>query len=356
MDFLLDRKRIFDVEDEKYDYVIFPAEKIQTYLELNGYLIKKGDLQNPNKWINMQDASEIDRLVLESAFDPEIYECLFFDNVGLKKAIQDILSPYHIQIHNDINNLLTVNEIPLQAALELKTLFNSDLYANNYMDPLDFARYEGYEYEHNGKIEKCFIGEEGLLCTSITYDTTRRFVNMCIVETYYKETKNRAEYVFKTHTGEWFRYYAGDTENNYWIMEDIEGEELVSFPFHSYTLQETTPRQLPEKEIEIEIDWSKFIDKDAPYDFYYSEKEFTLRILHNKTWNDLIYIDGEWMRFTKKVSKGEKPHESLDINCDDELFLGSATFGDIREEKFTEQEMEAFCTEIRNRSHATSSK
>ncbi|WP_257154613.1 hypothetical protein [Bacillus cereus] len=124
MDFLLDKKRIFDVEDEKYDYVIFPAEKIQTYLDLNGYLIKKGDLQNPNKWINMQDASDIDCLVLESAFDPEIYECLFFDDVGLKKAIQDILSPYHIQIHNDINNLLTVNEIPLQAALELKTLFN----------------------------------------------------------------------------------------------------------------------------------------------------------------------------------------------------------------------------------------
>ncbi|MGG5737472.1 hypothetical protein [Bacillus cereus group sp. IBL03679] len=88
MDFLLDRKRIFEVENEKYDYLIFPAEKIQTYLELNGYLIKKGDLQNPNKWINMQDASEIDRLVLESAFNPEIYECLFFEDVGLKKRFK----------------------------------------------------------------------------------------------------------------------------------------------------------------------------------------------------------------------------------------------------------------------------
>ncbi|EOQ09115.1 hypothetical protein [Bacillus cereus] len=356
MEILLDGKRIFEVENPNYDYVVFPAEKIQTYIQLNGYLIKKGDLQYPKKWINMEDASDMDCLVLESSFNPDEYECLFFDDLGLKEAIQKILSPYNIQIDNDIKKLLSINELPLKAALELKELFTSEKYANDYSNPLDFARYEGYEFECNGKIEKWFIGEEELPCTSITYDTTRRFVNMCIVETYYKETKNHTEHVFKTHTGEWYRYYAGDIKNNFWIMEDIEGEELVSFPFHLYKLQETTPRQLPEKEKEIKIDWSKFIEKERLYDFYYSEKEFTLRILHNKPWNDLVNIDGEWKRFTKKVSRGEEPFESWDINCDDEIFLGSATFGDIKEEEFTEQQLDQLCAEIRERSYAKASK
>ncbi|XKK34147.1 hypothetical protein HFP66_31645 [Bacillus sp. A17A.1] len=261
MEILLDGKRIFEVDNSNYDYVVFPANKIQTYIQLNGYLIKNGDLQHPRKWINMEDASDMDRLVLEINFNPDEYECLFFDDLGLKESIQEILSSYNIQIDNDIKKLLAINELPLEAAIELKGLFNSEKYANDYSNPLDFARYEGYEFENNGKIEKRFIGEEELPFTSITYDTTRRFVNMCIVETYYKETKQHTEHVFKTHTGEWYRYYSGDAKNNFWIMEDIEGEELVSFPFHLYTLQETTPRQLPEKEKEIKIDWSQFIEK-----------------------------------------------------------------------------------------------
>ncbi|XKK20377.1 hypothetical protein HFP67_02315 [Bacillus sp. CB102A.1] len=253
MEILLDGKRIFEVDNSNYDYVVFPANKIQTYIQLNGYLIKNGDLQHPRKWINMEDASDMDRLVLEINFNPDEYECLFFDDLGLKESIQEILSSYNIQIDNDIKKLLAINELPLEAAIELKGLFNSEKYANDYSNPLDFARYEGYEFENNGKIEKRFIGEEELPFTSITYDTTRRFVNMCIVETYYKETKQHTEHVFKTHTGEWYRYYSGDAKNNFWIMEDIEGEELVSFPFHLYTLQETTPRQLPRKKKKLKL-------------------------------------------------------------------------------------------------------
>lgn len=41
MEILLDGKRIFEVDNSNYDYVVFPANKIQTYIQLNGYLIKK---------------------------------------------------------------------------------------------------------------------------------------------------------------------------------------------------------------------------------------------------------------------------------------------------------------------------
>ncbi|MEN1938216.1 hypothetical protein AAIE21_22205 [Paenibacillus sp. 102] len=70
----------------------------------------------------------------------------------------------------------------------------------------------------------------------------------------YKETEVQVEHVLRTNTGEWFQYYAGDEENNYWIMKDIEDEELINFPLHQYTLLETKPRQIPEKEPDIQID------------------------------------------------------------------------------------------------------
>lgn len=100
MEILLDGKRIFEVDNSNYDYVVFPANKIQTYIQLNGYLIKKGDLQYPKKWINMEDAPDIDRLVLEKNFNPDEYECLFFDDLGFKEAIQKILSSYKVPLQS----------------------------------------------------------------------------------------------------------------------------------------------------------------------------------------------------------------------------------------------------------------
>lgn len=80
---------------------------------------------------------------------------------------------------------------------------------------------------------------------------------------------------------------------------------MEDFPLSSYIKVETAKRNIPE--LEDEIDFQRYFNKDTPYDFYYSDKMFALRILQDEGRFNMANINGVWERYTEMVLKDEEP-------------------------------------------------
>ncbi|MGH0590571.1 hypothetical protein ACQVQY_32075 [Bacillus mycoides] len=101
----------------------------------------------------------------------------------------------------------------------------------------------------------------------------------------------------------------------------------------------------------MDIPWSSFIDKDTPYDFYYSNKEFCLQILQEDIKNQHANIDGEWKKYTKRVPKGEEVYTwDLEIKWDDLEFSGTGTIGETKEEEMSRETMDRLTEKIHKNS------
>lgn len=342
---LLEGKRIFEEETEYgVRYLVLPSEKLQKYVDITGYFIKHGDFNKPVDWINTYGIKDVSTFIKIEEFNPELYEFMFYHDIGLPNELQKVLEPYGIDIQQDMNEFLKIEELPSDVIEPIKSLINAQ--ESHMVYPEDFTFLEGYEFENDGEHFKFIIGEDyGYYSTDITYDVTEQFFDRYIIETYYKETSQGTEYVFKTDEGHWYRYYSGDSGNNYVVLVDIYREELVEFPFYEYTLLETEERSIPKRRerLDFDIALSQLIDKDSPYDFYYSEKAFSLQVLEEDKEKRLAFINGEWLTYTDRVSKGETPsNEWKDVQ-----FIGSGTFGGTKKEEYTKEEMKRFMENIR---------
>ncbi len=118
---------------------------------------------------------------------------------------------------------------------------------------------------------------------------------------------------------------------------------MEDFPLSFYIKVETTKRNIPE--LEDEIDFQRYFNKDTPYNFYYLDKMFALRILQDEGRFDMANINGAWERYTEMVLKDEEPF----CKWDDMKYVGSGIFGDIKEEKLTQKEIMNFAVEMREK-------
>lgn len=350
MKILLEGKRIFKEEtNAETKYLIFPKEKIQKYVYNSASIfIKKGDFPFPQKWGVADNFSTRELLTPINEFDSSIYEYMFITDWPLTKQLQEILDPYNIQASDDPNNpwdlngLLRQEIIPENAQEEIKAaIAKEDLRTYE-----EFSVYECYSYT-DGEIEEFFIINEdsdyALTLSNIISEETDYFFDIYIVETYQKETDMRIEYVFKTDEDEWFKFYSGDANDNYWILKEIYEDELEEFPLSSYTLIETEKRDIPVRKPKQDI-WS-FLNEDTPYDFYYSDKMFAMQILQEGGRFNLANINGKWERYTEMVLKGEEPF----IKWDDLKYIGNGTRGEIKETQLTREEMMLLAVEMREK-------
>ncbi|HFK1465655.1 MULTISPECIES: hypothetical protein [Bacillus] len=70
---ILEGNRIFKEEgDFQTRYLIFPKEKINTYVDLTGYFVKHGDLNKPVKWYCPDDKYNLTNFVPSEEFDASI--------------------------------------------------------------------------------------------------------------------------------------------------------------------------------------------------------------------------------------------------------------------------------------------
>ncbi|XMA29127.1 hypothetical protein M9428_30925 (plasmid) [Bacillus bombysepticus] len=336
MKILLEGKRIFEESTlEKTRYLIFPKERIEEYVYIYGYLIKKGDFRYPKRWINTENIPVKERFVSQKKFHPEEYEGFIFNDWTLGKNIQNILKEYDIDIQDDINEFLKLEEITESVAKQLQSLFHSEDFYNQY--PEEFEFYECYEYEFDGNKEKFIIGEDsGFYCTDITYDQTDWFFNQYITEAYEKNEAIQTEHLFQTDSNEWYHYYPGDNRDNYWIMEEIEEENLNEFPIHEYTRMEIEERNIPEKD-DNDIDLSVYFAPETEYDFYFSQQMFLQTYSIKDGYVATANINGKRVWYTEMVMKGEE----VVFKRDDLEYLGCTTFGeaDVKNEQITRKDM-----------------
>ncbi|MHA4095866.1 hypothetical protein [Bacillus cereus] len=348
---ILEGNRIFKEEgDFQTRYLIFPKEKINTYVDLTGYFVKHGDLNKPVKWYCPDDKYNLTNFVRPEEFDASIYEYIFYTDFGFVRELQKILKPYGFNINNDMSEFLKIKEISKEITDFLKMgLIEKDC---SLIYPDDFTVVEGYEFEHLGQHYKFIIGEDyGYYCTDITYDYTSNFLQESIIEHYYKDTAKYREYILKTNKGKWYKYYPGDTANNYWILEDLYEEDLIVLNFKEYIMEKNDSHIFIKKDTLLDIPWPSFIDKDTQYDFYFSNKEFCLQILQEDNKKQLACIDGEWKKYTKRVRKGDKVYTlEWEIKWDDLEFLGTSTIGETREEEMSRETMERLLEDIRKNS------
>ncbi|MGH0945285.1 hypothetical protein ACQVTS_30030 [Bacillus mycoides] len=60
----LDGKRIFEEEtDYGSKYYVFPRDKMQKNVTLHSYVVKKGEFNQPCKWIYADDLPETERII-----------------------------------------------------------------------------------------------------------------------------------------------------------------------------------------------------------------------------------------------------------------------------------------------------
>ncbi|EJQ32408.1 hypothetical protein IEC_05420 [Bacillus toyonensis] len=350
MKILLEGRRIFEYEtDENTKYLIFSDESLKKYVyNAASIFIKKGNFPYPQKWLISDNFKTRELLTPIDDFDSSIYEYMFHIDWPLVERITQILKPYGIQVAQepngvrmrDLNGLLRLEEIPQEVQDEIRdALAEEDLRTYE-----EFQVFECYSCKEKGNEEFFIInGDNDIVLSDISYDQTDWFSDKYIVETYRKKTQSSTEYVFKTDRDEWFIYSPGDSDSNYWVLEHIYDDELEDFPLSSYIKVETEKREIPERE--DEIDFQRYYNKDTPYDFYYSDKMFALRILQDEGRFNMANINGKWERYTEMVLKDEEPF----CKWDDMIYVGSGIFGDIKEEKLTQEEIMNFAVEMREK-------
>ncbi|QWI47462.1 hypothetical protein [Bacillus mycoides] len=316
----LEGKRIFEEEtDYGSKYYVFPQDKIQKNVMLHSYVVKKGEFHQPCKWIYAEDLPETERIIPVKDFDRSQYDCFIYDERTLGRDIQKVLSSYNIDIRQDMKAFLKLEVLPKEAVKELRTLFKEKEYYDKY--PEDFAFCESYDYEYEENKNRILVDPEDNLGMDITYEQTEWFGRQYLVEVYAKQVHSQTHYVLKNDWDYWYKYYPGNSNGDYWIIEEIDEEQIENFPFEEYQPVEIEKRDLPEKAPEIDV--SKFFAPDTVYDFYYSEKMFIM-------WYNLeqkvatVNINGRREFYTEMVMEGEE----LTSNWEDMKHIGRTTYGE----------------------------
>ncbi|CCW04378.1 MULTISPECIES: hypothetical protein [Bacillus] len=329
----LEGKRIFEEEtDYGSKYYVFPRDKMQKNVTLHSYIVKKGAFNQPCKWIYAEDLPKTERIIPVKDFDYSQYDCFIFDDYTLGKDVQKVLSSYNIDIQQDMKEFLKLEVLPEEAVKGLKILFEEKEYYNKY--PEDFLFCESYDYKCNEMEKRFIVDPDDNIGVSITYDQTDWFGRQYLVEVYAKEVHSQTHYVLKNDWDYWYKYYPGDSNENYWIIEEIDEEQIGNFSFEEYQPVEIEKRDLPEKAPEIDL--SKYFAPDTVYDFYYSEKMFIMRYnLDQRV--ATVNINGSREFYTEMVREGEE----LTSNWDDMKHIGRTTYGeaDIQHPNLTRKDI-----------------
>ncbi|HFO1034255.1 TPA: hypothetical protein ACHIRZ_003504 [Bacillus paranthracis] len=346
---LFNEKRILEKETEEGSlYFILPADAFQKYVGLWGYLIRPGEFHKPVKWVNTYKMHSLDSYVLLNEFNPNEYEYMIFEEFGLAKQLNQILSSHGININNSFEEFLNIAEIPAAAVEEVRDCLIKNECMNVY--PEDFPIVDGYEYAYAEEKKKFIVETEDHYDDVTLYDQTHYFSDHYIVESYKKTINGQHTYLYKTHYDEWYQLYSLDTSDKCWVFKEVFEEEFDNLPLSSYEKMITEKREIPQEEINYQLNLKKLHDPNTECDFYYSDKMFALGFLNNGGRINVVNIDGELKRYSEMVFKGEQPFSKWD----DLVYVGTAAQKEIQEDFLTEQEMMQFAVYMRNKREKSS--